>query len=264
MVVADNIAGYVNTYWRYGASDNMAAAVPLSLTLLFSCQIFSDFLGYSRIAMGSAYLLGFKLPGNFNHPYIAASFREFWTRWHITLSTWIRDYLYIPLGGNQGSEIKVYSTLMITFLLAGLWHGAAFTFILWGGIHGLALLVERIFRSHGLVDSKSIPAQIIWFLVVQATVLFSWVFFRSTTLEQAFHFLNNFFNGGFNPSYASLFLPAFWFVLPVLLLHGRGFLSERGWLPTPGAVEKGVVSALMLYGLFTLYGKTNAFLYFQF
>lgn len=132
MVVADNLAGYVNQYWSRGASDNMPTVVPLSLALLFSCQIFADIYGYTNIARGTAYLLGFRLPVNFNSPYIAASFREFWTRWHISLSRWIRDYLYIPLGGNRGEGIRPYRTVLITFLLAGLWHGAAFTFLIWG------------------------------------------------------------------------------------------------------------------------------------
>ncbi len=264
MVVADNIGDYVNKFWKYGAADNMAAAVPLSLTVLFSCQIFSDFLGYSQIAMGTAYLLGFKLPLNFNNPYIASSFREFWTRWHITLSTWIRDYLYIPLGGNQGSQLKVFSALMITMLLAGLWHGAALTFIFWGLIHGLALVFERILRTNGFFEKKSVLIKVFWFVVVQATVLVGWIFFRSDNLGQASRIFNNLFNGGFDPENALAILPGLWFVIPVLILHLRALLTERGWIPAPRIVEKGFVGALMLYGLFTLYGKTNAFLYFQF
>jgi alginate O-acetyltransferase complex protein AlgI len=264
MVVADNIGDYVNTFWKYGGADQMSSMVPLTLTILFSCQIFSDFMGYSQIAMGTAYLLGFKLPLNFNNPYIAVSFRDFWTRWHITLSTWIRDYLYIPLGGNQGSQLKVFSALIITFLLAGLWHGAALTFVFWGFIHGTALIFERILRSNHFFETKSILRKALWFLVVQATVLMSWIFFRSETLGQSFRIFNNLFNGGFNPNYALAILPALWFVLPVILLHGRAFLVERGCVPAPGKLEKGFVCALMLYGILTLYGKINAFLYFQF
>jgi alginate O-acetyltransferase complex protein AlgI len=264
MVVADNIGDYVNKFWKYSAADNMAAAVPLSLTVLFSCQIFSDFLGYSQIAMGTAYLLGFKLPLNFNHPYIAGSFRDFWTRWHITLSTWIRDYLYIPLGGNQGSQLHVFSVLMLTMLLAGLWHGAALTFIFWGLIHGTALVFERILRSNRFFENNSMLLKVGWFVVVQTTVLISWIFFRSDNLGQAHRIFNNLFNGGFDPENALAILPGLWFVIPVFVLHGRAFLTEKGWAPKPGIVEKGFVCALMLYGIFTLYGKTNAFLYFQF
>jgi alginate O-acetyltransferase complex protein AlgI len=264
MVVADNLGDYVNKFWKYGAADQMAAAVPLSLAILFSCQIFADFLGYSQIAMGTAYLLGFKLPLNFNNPYIASSFREFWTRWHITLSTWMRDYLYIPLGGNKGSQLKVFSALMITMLLAGLWHGAALTFVCWGLLHGTALVFERILRSNHFFESKSVVRKMGWFLIVQGTVLTGWIFFRSDTLGQAFRIFNNFFNGGFDPGNALAILPAFWFVLPVLVLHGRAFLVERGWVLAPSNMEKGLVCALMFYGVLTLYGKTNAFLYFQF
>ncbi len=264
MVVADNIGDYVNKFWKYSAADNMAGIVPMSLTVLFSCQIFSDFLGYSQIAMGTAYLLGFKLPLNFNNPYIAGSFREFWTRWHITLSTWIRDYLYIPLGGNRGSQLKVFSALMVTMLLAGLWHGAALTFVFWGMIHGIALVFERVLRTNGFFETRSVLAKLFWFFIVQGTVLIGWIFFRSETLAQAFRIFNNLFNGGYDPANALAVLPGLWFVLPVLVLHGRAFLVERGWMPVPTVMEKGFVCALMLYGVLTLYGKANAFLYFQF
>jgi alginate O-acetyltransferase complex protein AlgI len=264
MVVADNIGDYVNRFWKYGGADQMSSIVPLSLVILFSCQIFSDFFGYSQIAMGTAYLLGFKLPLNFNNPYIAGSFREFWTRWNITLSTWIRDYLYIPLGGNKGSQLKVFSALMITMLLAGLWHGAALTFVFWGFIHGTSLVFERVLRSNHFFETRSMVVKALWFLVVQWTVLVSWIFFRSDTLGQSFQIFNNLFSGGFDLNNALAILPAFWFVLPVVTLHSRAFFVERGWMPAPGKSEKAFVCALMFYGILTLYGKTNAFIYFQF
>jgi alginate O-acetyltransferase complex protein AlgI len=264
MVVADNLAAFVNRYWERGAAVDMPAPVPLVLAFLFSCQIFADFFGYTNIALGTAYLLGFKLPTNFNNPYIAGSFREFWTRWHITLSRWIRDYLYIPLGGNQGSSGRVFYTLMTTMLLAGLWHGAAPTFILWGGIHGLALALERFLGFHRMDSSRPFLLRMGWFLVVQATVLIAWIFFRSRNLEQGYHFLKNIVTVGGGWEYVLQIAPAFWFVLPIVLMHLRGFLAERQWMEAPGVKEKGILCGLMLYALFTLYGKNNAFIYFQF
>ena len=116
-------------------------------TLAFSGQIFCDFAGYSTTAIGAAMCLGFAMPDNFRFPYAAVGFSDFWRRWHITLSAWLRDYLYIPLGGNRHGEARTYFALMATMLLGGLWHGASWTFVVWGGLHGLYLAVERALRS---------------------------------------------------------------------------------------------------------------------
>ena len=113
----------------------------------FAAQIYCDFSGYTDMAIGLALLLGFQLPQNFNRPYLALSLQDFWRRWHMTLSRWLRDYLYIPLGGNRGGVRRTYRNLMLTMLLGGLWHGAAWTFVIWGGIHGSALSVERWARE---------------------------------------------------------------------------------------------------------------------
>ena len=113
-------------------------------TLAFSGQIFCDFAGYSTTAIGAAMCLGFAMPDNFRFPYAAVGFSDFWRRWHITLSAWLRDYLYIPLGGNRHGAARTYFALMATMLLGGLWHGASWTFVVWGGLHGLYLAVERV------------------------------------------------------------------------------------------------------------------------
>ena len=115
-------------------------------TLAFSGQIFCDFAGYSTTAIGAAMCLGFAMPDNFRFPYAAIGFSDFWRRWHITLSTWLRDYLYIPLGGNRHGEARTYMALMATMLLGGLWHGASWTFVVWGGLHGIYLAAERLLR----------------------------------------------------------------------------------------------------------------------
>jgi D-alanyl-lipoteichoic acid acyltransferase DltB (MBOAT superfamily) len=264
MVVADNLAAYVNKYWDRGAADQMPASVPLALAFLFSCQIFADFFGYTNIAMGGAYLLGFKLPVNFDHPYLAASFREFWARWHITLSRWFRDYVYIPLGGNRGSREKVYGALLLTMLLAGLWHGAAYTFLIWGALHGVALILERVLGFHISDGARHRFLGFLWFLVVQATVMVAWIFFRAENAGQGFIFLKNMTGGNFAWKYLLQIYPAFLFASPVLFLHLRAFLVEKAWMGKAGIGEKTALCSLMLYGIITLYGKNNAFLYFQF
>ena len=146
VVVAD--AGLANVADRvFSAEGPIGFADAWLGTLAFSGQIFCDFAGYSTIAVGVSLCLGFALPDNFRMPYAAIGFSDFWRRWHISLSTWLRDYLYIPLGGNRGSEVRTYVNLMLTMLLGGLWHGANWTFVVWGGLHGLYLAAERWIRA---------------------------------------------------------------------------------------------------------------------
>ena len=150
-------------------------------TLAFSGQIFCDFAGYSTTAIGAALALGFSLPDNFRFPYAAIGFSDFWRRWHISLSTWLRDYLYIPLGGNRKGNLRTYANLLTTMLLGGLWHGASWTFVVWGGLHGLYLAAERWLKARfgggtlwGTLGGKIFLA-VLTYLLVNIT----WVFFRA-------------------------------------------------------------------------------------
>ncbi len=143
MAIADQFAGVANAYWAAPAGHPGAPAAWCAL-FAFSMQIYFDFSGYSDIAIGCARLFGFVFPENFGMPYLATSITDFWHRWHITLSTWLRDYLYIPLGGSRGGTLATLRNLMITMLLGGLWHGAQWTFVAWGGVHGALLCIERI------------------------------------------------------------------------------------------------------------------------
>jgi len=147
-------------------------------------QIFCDFSGYTDIAIGTALLLGFIFPQNFNSPYGAASFREFWQRWHMTLSRFLRDFLYIPLGGNRGGQLRTARNLMITMMLGGLWHGAAWGFVLFGTVHGVALVTEQYFRERGW----RLPKWLGWFIVFHVVVL-ALVLFRAPSLDIATTFL---------------------------------------------------------------------------
>lgn len=150
----------------------------------YAVQIYCDFSGYSDMAIGLALLMGFKLPDNFNAPYKAASVTEFWRRWHISLSSWLRDYLYIPLGGNRTGRIRTYINLLITMLLGGLWHGAAWKFVVWGGLHGLALTVEKLFNSI-LPRNRHIVFRGIGIMLTFHFVCFTWIFFRADGFNEA-------------------------------------------------------------------------------
>jgi D-alanyl-lipoteichoic acid acyltransferase DltB (MBOAT superfamily) len=150
----------------------------------YAAQIYCDFSGYTDIAIGVALLMGFVFPQNFNSPYRATSFRDFWRRWHMTLSRFLRDFLYIPLGGNRGGKLKTARNLMITMVLGGLWHGAAWGFILWGTLHGLGLVVERELRGR-----VSAPAWVRWMIVFNL-VVFGWILFRAENLDLAWTFIS--------------------------------------------------------------------------
>ena len=165
----------------------------------YAVQIYADFSGYTDMAIGLALLLGFRFPQNFNAPYTAESMQDFWSRWHMTLSRWLRDYLYIPLGGNRGGDRKTYRNLMLTFVLGGLWHGAAWTFVIWGAIHGSVLSFEHWRRSvrirRGLPDlpdtlGRRITRRIITFNIVCV----AWVFFRAESVDRAFQYLGDLIN----------------------------------------------------------------------
>ncbi len=252
VVLADNIAPYVDQYWAGGATGAIA---PLGLALLFAGQIFADFAGYSSIARGLALMLGFRLPRNFDSPYIAGSFSNFWARWHITLSQWLRDYLYVSLGGNRVGKVRTYVNLMLVMLLGGLWHGAAMTFVVWGALHGTALALERLLGLNRVKGAAALP----WWLVVQAVVLVTWIFFRATDVGQGVAFLQNLGALDFGP-----LLPAFVFLVPLIGMHLRTWAVERGLVRDVSPLEKGLWAGAMLYALLTWYGRGSAFIYFQF
>ncbi len=148
--------------------------------LAYSLQIYFDFCGYSNMAIGLAFMLGFTFPKNFDHPYASRSITEFWRRWHISLSSWFRDYVYIPLGGNRGGAAKTVRNLLVVFLLTGVWHGAAWNFILWGLYHGAFLLIERFGLSRLLTAAPRFVGHVYALLIV----LVGWVLFRAETCRR--------------------------------------------------------------------------------
>jgi len=178
VIIADNLAVLVDSVW---ATSNVTAEYAWLGTLAFGLQIYFDFSGYSDMAIGMASMFGIRLPENFNYPYISASIQEFWRRWHISLSTWFRDYLYIPLGGSRGGKLRTFANLFIVFALCGLWHGASWAFVAWGLWHGIFLALER--TPFGQLLSRA-PAALRHLYVI-VVVLIGWTIFRSGTIAEA-------------------------------------------------------------------------------
>jgi alginate O-acetyltransferase complex protein AlgI len=263
MVCADNLAGYVDKYWAQGYREDGNSVVMVWLALLFSGQIFCDFAGYSQIARGIAYLLGYRLPINFRSPYIAGSFKNFWERWHITLSRWLRDYLYVPLGGNRISTRRTYVNLLVVMLLGGLWHGAAWTYVAWGALHGGALALERMLGLHRGLEQRRWWLRVAWGVVVQVVVLVTWVFFRSSTFGEAFQFLRNIARLEWATPNWEMWT-AMGFLLPVVIGHGWTWLVEHDYVRPLTPARRAALTGVMVYAILVAYGSTNAFIYFQF
>jgi D-alanyl-lipoteichoic acid acyltransferase DltB (MBOAT superfamily) len=195
MLIADNLAPIVNTIFATPVDQLTGPEILLGI-YAFAFQIYGDFSGYSAIARGVANWMGFELSANFLHPYFAVSPSDFWRRWHISLSQWLRDYLYIPLGGNRSGTLFTYRNLMLTMLLGGLWHGANWTFIAWGGFHGLLLCAWRLFETRRPSSPRTTPQpaashslragmiHALQMIIMFHLVCFSWLLFRAESLPQ--------------------------------------------------------------------------------
>ena len=186
-IVADEIFGL-----NYANMDTLTAWVG---SLAYTFQIYFDFSGYSDMAIGLAKMMGFKFPENFNNPYISQSITEFWRRWHMTLGSWMKNYVYIPLGGNKVSKGRLYFNLWLVFLASGLWHGASWSFIFWGAFHGFFLVLERAFLGNVLTKIGKLPSILITFFIVNI----GWVFFRIDKIGDAFSYLKTMFTYNFKP-----------------------------------------------------------------
>jgi alginate O-acetyltransferase complex protein AlgI len=229
VVIADNMAWLANHVFASDLGSAGSSMLPLNgLEVLlgvyaFAFQIYGDFSGYSSIAVGIATWLGFDLMENFRRPYFATSPTHFWSRWHISLSTWLRDYLYIPLGGNRHGQWKTARNLMLTMLLGGLWHGANWTFIAWGALHGGWLVIHRFISA-----TKTQPAPAHWWslafrmLVTFHLVALGWLLFRAEDFPQAWHLLSALFNSSWQltPYAATTLSLLFFYLLPWLLVEG--------------------------------------------
>lgn len=262
--IADQLAVYADM--GYADSSQMTILDAWVASLSYTFQLYFDFSGYSDMAIGAARLFGIRLPINFNSPYKALSIQDFWRRWHITLSRFLRDYLYIPLGGGRGSEPRVAANVFITFLLGGFWHGAGWTFIVWGAIHGAALLVERLFSKVGL----HLPRVIRWALTF-LTVHLAWVFFRAESLPQALDILTTMLGGNpgatGGPSHVvirdnatAVALLLFSFLVVLVMPNSQQFTANIRplWKTYVAAILFGLGCFLMLVS------RTEVFLYFNF
>jgi len=259
VVIADNVGLFVDiVYETPGATS---AGNHVLAFYLYAIQIYYDFCGYSEMAIGIARTLGFKFPRNFARPYLAASITEFWQRWHISLSSWLRDYLYIPLGGNRRGRIRTYLNLAIVMLLGGLWHGAAWTFVVWGGIHGALLAFERLVKYR----PKTGVARFAGIIVTFHLVAISWVFFRSPDFASAGLFFQGMFDISSLAIITSLFVAIKCLLLVALFVIIERFSRHRTFLSLRS--KKTLLAGIVMYGFFFfLFGnfEESPFIYFQF
>jgi alginate O-acetyltransferase complex protein AlgI len=289
VVIADRLAIVVNQV--YGHPQDYSGVQLIVATVCFAYQIYCDFSGYADIAIGSAHVMGFRLMENFDRPYHSLSIAEFWRRWNISLSSWFRDYLYIPLGGNRVSRPRWAFNVLVTFLISGLWHGANWTFILWGGLNGVYLIVGELFSPFGKAIAALRPVRQhprAWTALQLGTtfslVCISWIFFRAATLGEALYILTNLFRGVggfarglFQPGFAADKLgsmglePVGWLVLigSVALLEAIELVQRRGTIPQLFSRRPlwmrwiGYYALLLIILIFGVFGE-SPFIYFQF
>ena len=292
VVIADSFAVWANAGFNSKQALNFFEAWGTSFSYTF--QLYYDFSGYSDMAIGAALFFNIRLPVNFNSPYKAVNIQDFWQRWHISLSTWLRDYVYIPLGGNRAGEFRSYQNVMVTFLLGGLWHGAGWTFIAWGAMHGLALTVHREWRRFGL----KLPFYLGWFFTFMFVNL-TWVFFRAETFvdavrvfkgmgglngvrfsqrfADAFNYLTNWkyiMLPGFNGEFLipiEMFEYAIVFALIAFLMPNSvqmiSFVAYKGRLLFAPSMKMAILTAVIFYfAVMTFIGNAepSEFLYFNF
>jgi alginate O-acetyltransferase complex protein AlgI len=289
VVIADRLAAYVSTV--YNDPQSYPGISLILATVFFAFQIYCDFSGYSDIALGSAQVMGYKLMVNFDRPYFAKSISEFWKRWHISLSTWFRDYLYISLGGNRVSPLRRYLNLFFTFLVSGLWHGANWTYVIWGGLNGFYLIAEQQWLPYTDKLRERYPGGFVKWVIKGGLILFTfsltcfaWIFFRANSVEDAFYIVSNLFQGierlpsqmldmRFLKFYVLLGRDKYEFVLAIgsiaflLVTHyfqrnesGRDLLNRQSvylrwtfyWL---------IIFAILFFGAFN---ESQQFIYFQF
>ncbi|MEM9884593.1 MAG: MBOAT family O-acyltransferase [Bacteroidota bacterium] len=272
IVVADSLAPFVDQCFEM---PEAFSSLHLMLGIFFySFQIYCDFSGYSDIAIGLARMMGFDFPPNFKTPYFSKSFSEFWTRWHITLSSWLRDYLYIPLGGNRYGSFRTFRNLMITMLLGGLWHGASWVFVFWGFLHGSYLILQRllqpIFNSFWQwIAAPQFIREGVSILLVYLLTCFAWVFFRSPDFETAGYYLDIIFSfEDLSPSSIInkfMVLKCSFLILFLLLVEISNFRFQyaTALLHRPILRLFAFATLLWMIAFFGTFGS-NAFIYFQF
>ena len=264
IVIADSLAIYVDTV--YGNPELHNSSTLVIATIFYAFQIYFDFAGYSDIAIGSAKLLGFRFNQNFNFPYYSKSITEFWRRWHISLSSWLKDYLYISLGGNRKGIKITYRNLLITMLLGGLWHGSSWNFVIWGAIHGIALSIEKF--SFTKKQTKNFGA--FGYIYTFVIVLLSWVFFRAQSLDSAILIIKKIGSFDFNVPFigdtsvvtTAIVMLVFGLVFDLFLFRKKQDLESFG--STLSSLKLSVMISIIIIMLTLFYSTSNNFIYFQF
>ena len=270
VVIADQCAEYANQIFNNSA-DYSGSTLVLG-AIFFTFQIYGDFSGYSDIAIGTSRLFGFDLMQNFNFPYFSRDIAEFWRRWHISLSTWFRDYVYIPLGGNRTLKWKWYYNLFVTFLISGLWHGANWTFVIWGALHGIFLILAIVFNQKGEEKNTSTFKYLIKNIWVFMLVLLGWVFFRANSVNEGFYIVKTIVSsswsisqiftpiGSNNVYNLDLMLSCFW-ILGLLFFEAAYFFNWNRFkiANKPAMISIGII-IIFLFGVF----ESKQFIYFQF
>lgn len=269
MVVADNLAQIADTVFN-NYQDYSGLDITIGV-LAFTFQIYCDFSGYSDIARGISKLMGIELRVNFKLPYFSLNPSDFWLRWHISLSSWLRDYLYIPLGGNRASQFQTLRNLSTTMLLGGLWHGASWNFVMWGAYHGLILIIYRLFDKnpeHMDPWGGEFPK---WRIVIKMGIMFiltifGWILFRAYTVDQIFYIFSNLGFGDIGPDTLSRLTDFLFFTVPFLVIHTIKYVSRNlliiTWQPAwvQGIFYGFAIAGILLYAV----RGSESFIYFQF
>ncbi|MBN2414016.1 MBOAT family protein [candidate division KSB1 bacterium] len=276
VVIADRINPFVEQV--YGAPELYSGIVMLFATYMFAFQIYCDFSGYSDIAIGSAGVLGYNLMQNFNRPYYSKSISEFWKRWHISLSTWFKDYLYISIGGNRVSRWRWYFNLFVVFIISGLWHGANWTFIVWGALHGFYLIFSIITQNIRLkikqllrLNSMPFLDKLIKVFITFHLVTFSWIFFRARSVSEAIYIISHIFSDLPHMNLSDLYNTFFSKIalLAIVCMETINFIqrktSIRDWINGQPIIIRwslyySILIVIYLFGQF----KEQKFIYFQF
>jgi alginate O-acetyltransferase complex protein AlgI len=262
MVIADNLSLFIDSSFE-GKSPFDGSVYWWVVMIAFSFQIYADFSGYSLIARGLAKYMGYHFKMNFNHPYLSRSLREFWTRWHISLSSWFRDYVYIPLGGSRKGVVNGLIALTITMLLSGLWHGAKYTFIIWAAIHALWLIIERVTKWNKPFKNSPLLIPIIF-----TQALIAWIYFRAKDYKQGNEVLGKLF--AMEPTdykfikhfYDNLFFLALALFIEFAVYFRKNYWQIATWYRKSGVDV--VLVAIAIVGILFLRGEGKQFIYFQF
>lgn len=268
LVVADSLGILVNNAFAEDSS-RFGSLYWWFVAIVFGWQIYCDFSGYSDIAIGLGLMMGYRFPENFRHPYLATGFRDFWGRWHITLSSWFRDYVYIPLGGSRKNEFRMHLNIWITMLLSGIWHGAAWTFVIWAMIHAFGVSLEHLFRNPK--PTRARLQSFCWWAVTMSGVSIAWVFFRASSVEQAMQISRTMLDlSSVNVSDLRLILQNEVVLLLLAFMftaHGLALVKDRELVKLPSKVSTtwnqfgwSTLLAISLYQM----GSSSEFIYFQF